>query len=143
MDSVSIPTTSVSSFGSVSECMGSWIHRPPPCWYRLYLTSRLWIIYSWQQGILAPTLSPWNFLQFDLWPFIKLIDVFAPLLYIPSTIELIVCACFLPVILSPCPSNPSIWSAWNFNFGLLLLYPWMKLWHPCHTALLYCLSLCL
>ena len=87
------------------------------------------------------SLIPWTPVQSYLWPLIKLISVFASLLYIPSTIAFIFCACFLPVVLILCPSNPSVCSAWNFNLVLFLLSPWMQLWHPYDTALLYCLSL--
>ena len=41
MESVSIPTTFVSSFGYVYDCMGSWIQFSPLCWYWLYLNSPL------------------------------------------------------------------------------------------------------
>ena len=47
------------------------------------------------------------------------------------------------VILSPCHSNTSVCSNWNFNPALLLLFPWMKLWKPYHTDLMYRLYLCL
>ena len=40
-ENLSIPTTPVSSFGSVSEFMGSWIQCSPLCWSRVYRTSPL------------------------------------------------------------------------------------------------------
>ena len=55
--------------------------------------------------MIDPNLSLLTPVQFDLWPFIKSIDVFGPLLYITSDIVFVVCACFLPVILIPFPSN--------------------------------------
>ena len=41
MESFSIPITAISTFGYVSECMGSWIQHSSIYWYRLHLTSPL------------------------------------------------------------------------------------------------------
>ena len=40
------PTTLVSSLGSVSDCIGSWIQFPPLCWYQVYPTSWCWKTHS-------------------------------------------------------------------------------------------------
>ena len=76
-------------------------------------------------------------LNFYLWHYIKLIDVFVSLLYIHSTVPLVICSCFLPVVLIPCYSNPSVYVL-KFKLVLLLLSLWMQQWHSCQTALLYC-----
>ena len=82
-----------------------------------------------------------------VWPFVKLIGVFASLLTIPSPVELVFCACFLPVVLIPRCSNPSVCSAWSFDLVLLLLSRWMcpqMQWRQlCQTSLTYWLSSCL
>ena len=75
-------------------------------------------------------LSHWTPVKFDIWPLNKLIDLFASLLSVPSTILFIVCACFLIVIFIPRPSKPSLWSAWNFDLALLLCSPLMYYYRP-------------
>ena len=67
MESVSIPTNPVSSFGSVYECMGSWIKCPPLVDIEYIWLLHCWKIHSQQQGILAHTLSPWTPVHFDIW----------------------------------------------------------------------------
>ena len=46
-----------------------------------------------------------------VWPFVKLIGVFSYLLFVLSSIALVICACFLPVILIPLSYNPYVCSA--------------------------------
>ena len=103
-----LPTTLVSSLGYFSESSGSWIQCSPLCWSQVYLTSWCWKTHSQWWGILAPPL-PWFLetpMQFDLWPYNKLIDLFVFLISIPSSVPLVICACYLPVILSLWYSNP-------------------------------------
>ena len=45
-----------------------------------------------------------------VWPFVKLIGVFSSLLFIISSVSLVICACFLPVILRPLSYNTYICS---------------------------------
>ena len=118
MESVSITTTPVSSFGSFSECMGSWIQCYTICWYWVYLTSH---ILNSEELLLLPwfleTLSSFIYVPLLSWlvclpPFSIFLQLFCSSFVI-----------FLPVILNTCPSNPSVWSSWNINLALFLLSP--------------------
>ena len=143
MESVSIPTTPVSSFGSMSECMGSWIKCCTLRWYRVYLTSSL--LENKLSIARNYFSSPESLNPCSVW-YLSIHRVgwfFPPSLYITSTIAFVVCSSLIPVILSPFNSKPYIFSDWNFNLALLLLSPWIKWWQPCKTSLLYCISVCL
>ena len=49
------------------------------------------------------------------WPFIMLIDAFASIISITSSIVLFICDCFLLVILIPHSSNSCVWYALKFE----------------------------
>ena len=143
MESVSIPTNPVSSFISVSECMVSWIQCSPLYWYRVYLTSPL--LESPLPLARNSYSSPDSLNPCEVWSLaLHQVDCF----FCPPSIYYSNCCVhflwfFLPIILSPCPSNPSAYTDWNFNLVLLLLSPWIHWLQPCQAALLNYLSLLL
>ena len=95
MESVPITTTTVSYFGYVYECMRSWIKCPPPsCIYDPLIFGKS--ILSIEE--LLPSPGSLKYEQFDFLTFIKLIDVFDPLLYVPYNIAIIFFIVFLLLI---------------------------------------------
>ena len=102
---------------------------------------RCWKIHTQYQVILDPPLIPWTPLKFDLWPFIKLIDVSAPFSIFLQLLRSLFVLDFL--LLSWDHSLPTFISALLETLIFRFLSIWMQWLQPCHTALMYCLSLCL